>query len=177
MKLPFLVFAALVPALTLPASAQSRRREARYGLEVGYLRFNSSLTSDTFGGNGFSISPAFGSIASGTTSGVTQRDFGINVSQGNGNTLVIVPIGLRYTKALSDGPTRPYVGGSLNLAPTYSKIETQNLGGKLSLAVGGSALAGIDFNNRLNLEARYFALSKVRGYDLSHVEIALGVRF
>ncbi len=176
MKLPFLALAALVPALSLPARAQSRS-DARPGVELGYLRFSSRLTSDTFGGNGLSISPAFGPIATGTKRGSTQSDFGVNISRGNGNTLVIVPLGVRYIKALGDGATRPYVGGSVDLAPTYSRIQTQNLGGKVSFAAGGSAFVGLALSNRLNLEARYFALSKVRGYDLSHTQIALGLRF
>jgi hypothetical protein len=173
---PFLIFGVLVPALTLSASAQTRR-QSRIGVELGYTRFNSRQTSDTFGGNGISISPAFGSFRSGTKQGVTQPDFGLNISRGNGNTLIIVPIGERYTKSLGEGAARPYVGASLNLAPTYSKIQTLGLGGRTSLAVGGSALAGINFGNRFNLEARYFALSKVRGYDISHFEFGAGLRF
>lgn len=170
--LPFFVLAALV----LPASAQNRR-DSRFGLEVGYLRFSSRNTSDTFGGNGVSISPALGAFRLGTRRGVTQFDFGVNVSQSNGNTLVFVPLGARYTKSLGDGSTRPYVGASLNVAPTYSKIDSLGLGGKTSFATGGSAFAGLNFGNRFNLEARYFALSKVRGYDLSHFRLAAGIRF
>lgn len=170
--LPFL----LIPALALPASAQNRR-DSRLGVEVGYLRFSSRNTSDTFGGNGISIAPAFGAFQLGTQRGVTQFDFGVNVSQGNGNTLVFVPIGARYTKALGAGPSRPYIGVSADVAPTYSKIQSLGLGGKTSYATGGSAFAGLNFGNRLNIEARYFALSKVRGYDLSHFRLAAGLRF
>ena len=166
----------LLVALALPAVAKGRR-DSRLGVEVGYLRFSSRQTSDTFGGNGISVSPALGAFRLGTRRGVTQFDFGVNVSQGNGNTLVFVPLGARYTKTLGDGPTRPYVGVSADVAPTYSKIASLGLGGKTSFATGGSAFAGLNFGNRFNLEARYFALSKVRGYDLSHFRLAAGVRF
>lgn len=174
MKVLFL--ALLAGALALPASAQSRR-DFRPGLEVGYFRFDSSRTSGTFGGNGISISPAFGSFRSGTRRGVTQLDFGVNISQSNSNTLVLVPIGVRYTKALSDGLNRPYIGASVDGVPAYSKIETLGLNGKVSFAAGASAFAGVNFSRRFNLEARFFAVSKVRGFDPSHFQIAAGVRF
>lgn len=171
--LPFLVLA----AMTLPAVAQNRRDDFRPGVEVGYLRFSSRQTSDTFGNNGISISPAFGSFASGTRQGITKPDFGLSVSQANGNTLVLVPLGERYTKALSEGGSSPYIGASLDVVPAYSRIQTQNLGGKVSFAAGGSAFAGINLGSRFNIEARYFALSKMRGYDLSHFRLAAGLRF
>lgn len=165
----------VVSALSLPASAQSRG--FRPGVEVGFFRFSSKATSDTFGGNGISISPAFGAIRAATKRGDVRPDFSFNLSRSNGNTLIFVPIGARYEKALSDKTNQPYVGASLNVAPAYSKIKTLNQGGKFQLAGGGSAFAGYNLGNRFNIEARYFALSKVRGFDLSHFEIAAGVRF
>lgn len=157
----------------MPASAQGFRP----GVEVGYFRFNSGATGDTFGGNGISISPAFGSIRAATKHGDIRPDFSLNYSHSNGNTLAFVPVGARYVVGLSDKANQPYVGASLNAVPSYTKIDTLNEGGKFSLGVGGSAFAGYNFGNRFNLEARYFQISKVRGFDLSHFEVSAGVRF
>ena len=169
--LPFLVLGAL--------AAPSFGAPSRLGLgaEIGYFHFSSSRTSDTFGGNGFSISPAFGSIRVAKRRGQLRPDFGLNVSSSSGNTLVFVPIGARYVVGLSDKTNQPYVGASLNVAPVYTKIKTLGIGGKVQFAGGASAFAGYNFGNRFNLEARYFELSKVRGNDLSHFEIAAGARF
>lgn len=164
------------PETTVEAPAK-KRRGFRPGVEVGFFRFNSSATGDTFGGNGISISPAFGVIRAATRRGSVRPDFGLNISRSNGNTLVFLPIGARYILGLSDKTNQPYIGASLNAVPAYTKIETLNLGGKFELAVGGSAFAGYNFGDRFNVEARYFQISKVRGFDLSHFEFAAGVRF
>ena len=169
--LPFFVLS----ALALPATAAPRG--FRPGVEIGYFRFTSSATSNTFGGNGISISPAFGPIRAATKSGTVRPDFSFNLSRSNGNTLVFLPIGARYVVGLSDKTNQPYVGASLNIAPAYTKIEALSQGGKFQVAGGGSIFTGYNFGNRFNIEARYFALSKVRGFDLSHFEIAAGARF
>ncbi|BCM90149.1 hypothetical protein IAD21_02000 [Abditibacteriota bacterium] len=193
MKFCFLALGALLalPTLALPALAQEttstpetqiqaptkKLRGFRPGVEVGFFHFNSSATGDTFGGNGISISPAFGSIRAATKHGDVRSDIGLKFSHSNGNTLVFVPLGARYVLGLSEKENQPYIGASLNAVPAYTKIDTLNLGGKFEVAVGGSAFAGYNFSDRFNVEARYFQISKVRSFDLSHFEVSAGVRF
>ncbi|RYX85437.1 hypothetical protein EON83_05580 [bacterium] len=162
------------PPIDTPNKSSNRFRP---GVQVGFFKFNSSATGDTFGGNGISISPAFGAIRAATRHGNWRPDFGVNFSRSNGNTLIFLPIGASYVLGLSEKKNQPYIGASVNAVPAYTKIETANLGGKFELAAGASAFAGYNFGNRFNVEARYFQISKVRGFDLSHFEVSAGVRF
>ncbi len=173
------VFAQEATATPEPQTESSTKHHSAFrpGVEVGFFHFNSSATGDTFGGNGISISPAFGSIRAATKHGDIRSDFGLKFSRSNSNTLVFLPLGARYVLGLSEKTNQPYIGASLNAVPAYTKIETANLGGKFEVAVGGSAFAGYNFGDRFNIEARYFQISKVRGFDLSHFEVSAGARF
>ena len=166
------------PSVAVGEPTPAPRRSAfRLGLSVGYSDFTSSETSDTFGGEGFSISPAFGTIRAAHKRGELRPDFGLNFSRSNGNTLIFVPLGVRYVVGLSEKANQPYVGLSANIVPAYTKIDTLNQGGKFDLAGGGSAFAGYNFSDKYNIEARYYLLSKIRGYDVSNFQVSAGIRF
>lgn len=156
--------------------AQDENRP-RFGLKVGQYRYSSSQTRDTFDGNSLSISPDYSRAVTPDKRGRLRFDFGFNSSSEGENKLFFAPIGVGYRATTGEGATLPYFGGSLNVAPTYLKVPDQNKDGKLSLAVGGSAFAGVQFNQRFTLEARYFLLSKVRGFNLSGLDLSAGVRF
>lgn len=158
------------------AHAQSAQRP-RVGLTIGQYRYTSAQTRDTFGGNSFSISPTYSRPREADTKGHLRFDFSFNSSSNGDNRLIMVPLGVGYRRTAGAGETLPYFGGSLNLAPIYLKVPDQNIGGKLSLAAGGSAFVGVQFQQRYTLEARYFLLSKVRGYDVSGLNFSLGARF
>ena len=157
-------------------SVQSSQRP-HIGLKIGQYRYTSAQTRDTFNGNSLSISPTYSRPIEADTKGRLRFDFSFNSSSEGDNRLIMVPVGVGYRRTAGQGETLPYFGGSLNLAPVYLKVPDQNKDGKLSLAAGGSAFVGVQFKQRYILEARYFLLSKVRGYDVSGFDLSAGLRF
>ena len=170
----FLAVFALMTAQSVHAQDENR---PRFGLKVGQYRYASSQTRNTFDGNSLSISPDYSRAVTPDKRGRLRFDFGFNSSSDGDNRLIFVPVGVGYRATTGEGSTLPFYGGSLNVAPTYLKVPDQNKDGKLSFAVGGSAFAGVQFNQKFTIEARYFLFSKVRGYNLSGLELSAGVRF
>ena len=132
---------------------------------------------DRFGGDSISISPTYSRGLSATKKGHVRFDFSFNYFKHDDNKLFMAPIGLGYRQALSEGKNRPYFGGSVNLVPNYLKVPDDNVDGKWRLSAGASLFAGVSFNRRYNLEARYFMLSKIKGEDPSGLQLAAGIRF
>ena len=171
------------PAPTPPAndpasSSPKKRARFRIGPEIGVYLPTSSKARSQFGNTWLTVGLGIGSIGRVTTSGQTSLDLQILYQSKNGNHAFLAPIGIGYRKALSqDSAATPYVGATADFYLADLRSGDYDVHSGLRTGFGGSALAGINFNDSGFLEARYLIVSRIKGFDLSGLDVTAGYRF
>lgn len=155
----------------------SAARGLQFGLKAGYYAFSSGKSRETFGGDALSISPSFSGAPVDTRDGRFRFDFSIQNFEDGENQLFFVPLTASFRKAIGNGENRPYAGVGLSAAPTYIDVPAEDVRDEFKVALGGTAFVGTRLGRRFSLEARYYLLSQVEGYDLSGAQLTAGVRF
>lgn len=190
---PKLIFlgAALLGALTLP-SAQAQTSEDttptssvpksshrfQIGPEIGVFLPTSGKTRDQFGSSWLSVGLGFGTINRVTPQGQITFDLQLLYQTRDNGHAFVAPVGVSYRKAVSQsGGNTVYVGvtGDLYLVDLRSLDCDVHSG--LRTGFGGSVLTGVNLGESGYLEARYLAVSRVKGFDLSGLNLTAGYRF
>ena len=164
------------PAPPQPETKRSNR--FRIGPEVGVFLLTSGKARSQFGNSAVSLGLGLGSIAQASTQGRLALDLQIQYQTRNGNHLFLAPIGVGYRKALNEGTSSvAYVGvtGDLDLVDIRSSDYDVHSG--IRTAFGASPLIGVSFGDSGFLEARYLYVSRVKGFDLSGLNLSAGYRF
>lgn len=172
--------AANAPKTAAPASSRHERR-FQLGVEVGAARFTDATTRERFG-QGFFIAPSFFPLSSASTKGTIQPDFDFTYSGRNGNRLIMGLLGAEYRRALTgDGTTHPptqfHVGVNLGLVPASIRSPLDGVDSGLKFGVGGGVAAGYLIKQRIDLDARYTAISRIKGFNLSNMRLEMDVKF
>ena len=166
------------PDSTPTPQKPEKKPRLQLGVETGVFIPTDGLARDRFGGTSFSLSPALGAIRQCDTKGKFGYDFKLFYNKQGDNYALWAPVGVDYRRALTDSSSaRPYVGGSLDAVPVWLRAEPEGVPGKLRMGVGGSLFLGALFGTKRYVEARYTAVSKIKGFDLSGLTIGAGMRF
>ena len=162
-----------------PASSSPKKRTRfRIGPEVGVYLPTSSKSRDQFGSSWLTIGLGLGDIGRITPQGQTSFDLQVLYQSKNGNHAFLAPIGIGYRVAVSrSGPNTAYVGATADLLLADLRSGDYNVHSGLRTGFGGSALAGVNFGDSGYLEARYLAVSRIKGFDLSGLNVTAGYRF
>ena len=159
-----------------PASKKSNR--FRIGPEVGVYFLTSSKARSQFGNSAISLGLGLGSIAQASTQGRLALDLQVQYQTRNGNHLFLAPLGVAYRKALNEGgPNVAYVGITADLDFVDIRSGDYDVHSGVRTAFGASPLIGVSFGDSGFLEARYLYVSRVKGFDLSGLNISAGYRF
>lgn len=162
------------------------RRRFTFGPNFGLYLPTSGKTRDAFGESWTNVGFGIGQVRTARRGGVLSFDFGfINNNRGSGRRAFLAPVGVSYRGSFVDpedesGNARsiiPYYGASAGLYLANLDSDKYDVDTDLSVGGGGSALVGVAFQRRAFLEARYHAVSRIKGFDLSGLNVALGVRF
>jgi hypothetical protein len=167
----------VVPVPPAPAPPH-RKPKFRIGPAVGVYLPSSSKTRAAFGDTWVSIGIGLGSINPVSTKGTLALDLNILYHDRDGNHVFFAPLGLGYRIALTPGRNViPYVGVSADVDFSDITSNPANIHNSFEVGGGGSAFIGVNFTDRAFIEARYYGLSSVNGYDLSGLNIDAGYRF
>ena len=163
---------------TPPTPAPKKRNRFRIGPEVGVYLPTSSKARDQFGSTWLTVGLGLGSIGRITSQGQTSFDLQVLYQSRNGNHAFLAPLGIGYRTAVSQsGTTTVYVGATADLMLADLRSGDYNVHSGLRTGFGGSVLAGINFGDSGYLEARYLAVSKIKDFDLSGLNVTAGYRF
>lgn len=156
-----------------------RRRRFRIGPEIGVFLPTNSKTKDRFGSSWETFGIGIGSVSVATLKGQTTFDLSIIRNRNrNDNNALIIPVGLSYRRALNDNPSvTPYIGLSANLYAATLRSDQDDVHSGFRGGGGGSAFVGTTFGESGQVEARYHAISKIKGFDLSGLNLSAGYRF
>jgi hypothetical protein len=166
------------PETTAPESAPKKNNRFRIGPEVGVFFLSSGKARTEFGNSAVSLGIGLGSIAQATTQGRVALDLQIQYQTKNGNHLFLAPLGVAYRKALNQGgPNVAYAGVTADLDFVDIRSGDYNVHSGVRTAFGASPLIGVSFGDSGFLEARYLYVSRIKGFDLSGLNLSAGYRF
>jgi hypothetical protein len=175
-----------VPADTSPKSGTKaassgntdNSRRFSFGPEVGVYLPTNSKTRSAFGSTWFNIGLGIGGIPQASHSGRLQFDLGLLGTSKADRQILIAPIGLSYIHALSQSTDGgPYAGISGDVFLTQLRSDSEGILSRIRGTAGGSAFVGTAFGQRGYIQARYYLLGNIRGYNLSGLNLSTGYRF
>lgn len=180
MRCRFELVLASIALLTLASGAYANdKKRLLFGPQVGIYTPTSQATRERFGGSWTNIGIGLGDVAAPKESGELSVDFNILSSRAAQAEAWIAPIGLVYRKSSPESlKTRPYFGASADylLSNLRSNYTIDKIPSGWRTGVGGSFFGGVTVGNRFYVEGRYYTFTKVRGFDLSGTNIAIGWR-
>lgn len=154
------------------------RSRFRIGPEVGVYFLTSGKARNEFGNSAVSLGLGLGSIAQASTQGRLALDLQVQYQTRNGNHLFLAPLGIAYRKALNSGTANvTYVGVTADLDFVDIRAGDYGVHSGVRTAFGASPLVGVSFGDSGFLEARYLYVSRVKGFDLSGLNLSAGYRF
>jgi len=167
------------PESNNPASSSPKRQSRfRIGPEVGVYLPTSSKARDQFGSSWLTIGLGIGSIGRVAPQGQTSFDLQVLYQSKNGNHVFLAPVGIGYRLAVSQsGQNTLYVGATADVYLADLRSGDYDVHSGLRTGFGGSALVGANFGDSGFLEARYLAVSRIKGFDLSGLNLTAGYRF
>ncbi len=160
------------------AEPAKKKYRLRIGPEIGVFLPTSSKARSEFGSSWVSIGLGIGSIGQVPKKGQTSLDLQILYQTRGDNHAFLAPIGIGYRTALSQsGSVTTYAGvtGDIYLADLRSGAYNVHSG--LRTGFGGSVLLGVNSGDSAFFEARYLGVSKIKGFDLSGLNLTAGYRF
>lgn len=162
-----------------PASSSPKKRPRfRIGPEVGVYLPTSSKARSEFGSTWLTVGLGIGSIGRVTPKGQTSFDLQILYQSRHGNHAFLAPVGIGYRTAVSQsGGATVYVGATADLYLADLRSGVYNVHSGLRTGFGGSGLVGVNFGDSGFLEARYLGVSRIKGFDLSGLNVTAGYRF
>ncbi len=170
--------ASTAPDAPAPQPEAKHRSRFRIGPEVGVFLLTSGKARSQFGSSAVSIGLGLGSIAQASTQGRLALDLQVQYQTKNGNHLFIAPLGVAYRKALNEGTASvAYVGLTADLDFVDIRSGDYDVHSGIRTAFGASPLVGVSFGDSGFLEARYLYVSRVKGFDLSGLNLSAGYRF
>jgi hypothetical protein len=169
------------PETTAPPAPEpdsQRSNRFRIGPEVGVYFLTSGKARSQFGNSAISLGLGLGSIAQASTRGRLALDLQVQYQTRDGNHLFLAPLGVAYRKALnSGGPNVAYAGATVDLDFVDIRSADYNVHSGVRTAFGASPLIGVSFGDSGFLEARYLYVSRIKGFDLSGLNLSAGYRF
>lgn len=168
------------PAAPAPTPEHhSSRSIPLLGVDGGLYMPTSSKTRDRLGSTWTSFGLGIGGVGAANRKGALNLDFQILYNSHNGNSALIVPIGLEYRKGFArpGQSVVPYACLGVDADINDFGSHQDNIDQVVRVAGGGTAAIGVTFSRNAFLDLRYRAISSVKGFDLSGTELSAGIRF
>lgn len=158
---------------------EASQKRLRFGPQIGFYLPSSKRAQDRFGKTWSNIGFGIGNISDIHRDRRLALDISF-ISNSRGDAKIfLAPIGLAYSIGLGDQTrsTAAYTGISANLVVASLRSDRDRLPTRTSATGGASAFLGTRFGESAYIEARYNALGKIRGFDLSGFNLTAGYRF
>ena len=167
-----------------PNSEEETPRPRRFGFgpEIGFYIPTSDRTRAAFGSTWVNYGLGFRPIGLASKKGLLGFDLNIISTRGSGRRAFLAPVSLIYKRAIGGGNrpgegVTPYIGAAAGVLIADLRSDNFGVSSGFRSGFGGSAILGITYQTRAYVEARYQLYSKIKGYDLSGLNIATGIRF
>jgi hypothetical protein len=162
----------------LPDPPQPSRR-LLFGPEVGVYFPSNGKVRDAFGNNFVNYGIGLGSVPQTRDKGYFTFDLNLFSARRSGSSFLLVPVGVAYRKGLTNRDTgvRPYVGASVNLIVADLRSDKYKVDSGVRATGGGSVFTGLNFSDRAYLQARYYGIATISGFELSGLNVSTGFRF
>jgi hypothetical protein len=166
------------PETPTPEQEKKPRRRLVIGPTIGYYFPSSARARDAFGNNFQNFGLGVGRIRPVSENGAISFDFSVVNGRNSGSRAFVIPLGVSYIRGfIPSSRVKPYAGVSLNLFITDLRSDRYDIDSGIRTASGGSLFVGTTFSERLNLQARYYGLTPIRGINLSGWNLSAGYRF
>lgn len=155
----------------------------KVGVDFDIFMPTSGKTRSRFGKNWGGIGFGFGRPDRPSGTGRVAFDFSSQYQKSGNHHAFIAPLGVSHRRAFDAGDlTRgstfiPYYGVSADLVAVDLRSVEDNVHSGFRFTAGGSALVGTTIGASGFVEAKYLAVSKVKGFDLSGLKLSVGIRF
>lgn len=166
------------PAPQTPPNDKPQSRRFTIGPELGLFFLTNGKARNAFGSTFFNYGIGLGNIPRARGHGDWLFDATIISGSRSGGRVLLAPIGASYRIALGKGENvRPFAGVSANLIIANLRADRYNVGNGTGVTGGGSLFAGFTFGEQAYLQARYYGMGAVRGFNLSGLNLSTGFRF
>lgn len=164
-----------------PQQEQPRRRSA-FGPQVGFYFPTDARTRDAFGSTWVNYGFGFRPISLVSRKGTLGFDLNIVSTTGRGRRALLIPANIIYKRAIGGGDTpgigfTPYAGVATGLLIADLRSDNFGVSSGFRGGYGGTFLLGFTYNSQFFVEGRYQVYSKIKGFDVSGIGIATGLRF
>ncbi len=171
----------------LPKKAEPGKKHGfeipKIGIDASIFAPSNGKTRSRFGKTWTIIGLALGRPDSPSAAGRFGADFDVTQNSSGNHHAFVAPLGIHYRRAFSaDDVTRkrpliPYYGVSADFVVLDLRSPEDNVHSRFRLGYGGSAVVGTTVGASGFAEAKYLAIGKVRGFDLSGASVTVGIRF
>jgi hypothetical protein len=165
-------------------------RKNTFGLQLGTYTPGNLAVKSKFGDSWSGVGLGFGPIYAPQVTRKVNSDITVISTKRKFTAATLIPIGISYRQSLTplnmeklgEGiwPTSgTYVGGSLNIVAGQlrSNLAGDNFANGWKTTTGASVYVGHVFSEKLSVEARYYGMGKLQGFDFSGTSISAGFRF
>ncbi|MEO7716153.1 MAG: hypothetical protein ABIY70_08115 [Capsulimonas sp.] len=163
-----------------PSGDEDRPSRHRLMFGVDYTMYlpTDRHTRDRFGSSWSSLGLGIGGVGQSGKKSRLAPEFNLVIQTKGDNHVVMAPIGLTYrVHSGTMAAAQPYTGASLGLLVVDLRSKEDDISSGTSAGGYGSVYAGVSFKDSYFVEARYYAASKVRSFDLSGASLSAGIRF
>ena len=165
-----------------PPKDEPQPRRSTFGPEIGFYLPTDSKTRDAFGKTWVNYGFGFRPIALASRKGLLGFDLNIISTSGRGRRALLIPVNIIYKRALGGGSTpgigvTPYAGVATGLLIADLRSDNYGVSSGFRGGYGGTFLLGVTYNTQFFVEARYQVFSKIKGYNLSGLNLSTGFRF
>lgn len=160
-----------------PSQANEPHRiRIQVGPQIGTYIPTSAKTRDRFGDAWLIVGVGLGSTSEVHPDHHFTLDLQAVSTSRSGAQAIVAPIGLSYAVSFGSG-SRTFAGVSADAVIAYLRSDKDHLPSRTRFTGGGGLFVGERFSEHGYIEARYNAFAPVRGFDLSGVNLTLGLRF
>lgn len=171
-----------------PASAPAPEKKhgfevPKIGIDLGVYLPSSGRTRQRFGNSWTNVGIGIGRPDTPSSDGRIGLDFGVISKSSGSHHVFVAPLGIYYRRAFSAGDVLehrsliPYYGVSADLVILDLRSPEDNVHSRFRLGYGGSAVIGTTIGASGFAEAKYLGIGKVKGFDLSGLNLTVGARF
>lgn len=174
-----------VPASQVPAAPQKHRgfEIPKIGVDLGLFIPSDGKTRSRFGKSWGNIGIGLGRPDTPSGTGRVGLDFSVISKSSGDHHAFVAPLGVYYRRAFNASDVQsgrsliPYYGVSADLVVLDLRSPEDDVHSRFRLGYGGSAIIGTTIGASGFAEAKYQAIGKVKGFDLSGASFTIGVRF
>jgi len=165
------------PPPSTTATSSSSKFELLIGPEASVYFPTSSKAQDAYGDSWSSIGFGIGSAYQANSRGSISPFLTILYNTHDGNRAFVLPFGVGYSRALTNGPTSAYYGIDAAVVAADQRAVSYGVHSGFSYGAGLRPLIGYEFGKHAYVQGSYLFATEIKNFDLSGASLEAGYRF